>query len=133
MLKEPESMDKCIYFTRRALDPKGSIRAWVYRKECPECHKAEMGKPIDPKTGKVKSRSDIYVCPECSYEEAKKEHEESLTVEAIYVCPHCDKEGEGSTQFKRKTFEGVPSYLLECQHCGGKIAITKKMKKSKKK
>ena len=37
-LKEPSSMDECIYFTNRTLvGGKGKIRAWVYRKFCPKC------------------------------------------------------------------------------------------------
>ena len=54
-------------------------------------------------------------------------------MEATYTCPHCGKEGEGSTTYKRKSFQGVPSFIIVCQHCNEKIAITKKMKKPKKK
>lgn len=127
-LKMPESMDECIYFTNRSIDS-GKIIAWVYKKECPKCHKAKMGKPVEK--GKVKIRAKEYVCPECGFTEEKVEHEESLTVEAMYTCPHCGKEGEGTTAYKRKTFQGIPSYVIECQHCGEKIPITKKMKKKK--
>lgn len=130
-LKVPESMEECLYFTNRTIDEKGQILAWVYRKECPKCKKAQMGKPVVK--GKVKTRADYYECPECKYQEQKAEHEESLTLEAQYTCPHCGKEGEGTTAYTRKSFKGVQSYVLTCQHCGEKIPVTKKMKKIKKK
>jgi len=119
-------MDNLIYFTRRKIGDKGFAMAWVYKKECPKCHKAEMGKPVEK--GKVKIRALEYICPSCGYKEEKKAHEESLTLEAKYTCPHCGKEGVGTTLYKRKTVDGIPSYIIVCEHCGGKIAITKKMK-----
>lgn len=128
-LQEPESMEEIVYFTRRTIRD-GKVMAWVYKKECPKCHKAKMGKPVEK--GQVKIRAKEYKCPECGYTEEKAEHEESLKLEAKYTCPHCGKEGEGTTPYKRKTFEGVPSYVVECQHCGQKIGITKKMKEGKK-
>jgi predicted RNA-binding Zn-ribbon protein involved in translation (DUF1610 family) len=130
MVTEPESMDEIIYFTRRAIG-NGKAKAWVYKKECPKCKKAKMGKPVEK--GKVKIRAKEYICPECGFIEEKDEHEESLMLEAKYTCPHCGKDGEGTTQYKRKSFEGVKSYIVVCQHCSGKIAITKKMKEGKKK
>ena len=123
-------MDDLIYFTRRVIG-NGKARAWVRKKECPKCHKAKMGKPVEK--GKVKIRAKEYTCPECGFTEEKVEHEESLTLEAKYTCPHCGKEGEGTTLYKKKTFEGVPSYVVECEHCKGKIGISKKMKEGKKK
>jgi ssDNA-binding Zn-finger/Zn-ribbon topoisomerase 1 len=129
-VKEPESMDDLIYFTRRSIG-NGKVMAWVYKKECPQCHKAKMGKPVGD-DGSVKIRAKEYQCPECGFTEEKKAHEESLVLEAKYTCPHCGKEGEGATEYKRKTFEGVPAYVIICQHCGGKIGITKKMKEGKK-
>ncbi len=124
--KLPERMDECLYFTNR-----GDILAWVYRKECPQCHKARMGKPVVK--GKVKSRANEYVCPACGYEEEKQEHEESCEVQAQYTCPTCKKQGESSAPYKRKPYQGVPSYVVECEHCGAKIPITKKLKEPKKK
>jgi transcription elongation factor Elf1 len=124
-LKTPNSMDECLYFSNRTVGD-GKVMAWVYRKECPKCHKAKMGKPVEK--GKVKIRSDVYVCPACGYSEEKVAHEESCTLEAIYTCPKCKKQGESSAPYKRKKFMGTPAYIIECQHCGEKIPITKKLK-----
>lgn len=131
ILKEPESMDDLVYFTRRTIGD-GKVMAWVYRKRCPKCGKAEMGKPAGD-GGKVKIRAKEYVCPECGHTEEKQEHEESLTLEAKYTCPHCGKQGESTTLYKRKSYQGVQSYVLVCEHCREKIALTKKMKAPKKK
>lgn len=130
-LRTPESMEECLYFTNRASDNGGQVLAWVYRKECPRCKKAQMGKPVEK--SKVKTRAKEYVCPECGYAEDKKEHEESLMLEAQYTCPYCGREGEGTTEYQRKNFQGVPSYIIVCQHCGEKIPLTKKLKNIKKK
>ena len=132
-LQMPKTPDECLYFTRRSLDNEGSIIAWVYKKDCPECGKAKMGKPVDEKTGKVKIRAKEYVCPQCGYTEEKKEHEESCTMEIIYKCPNCSNDGETTTIFKRKSFtlpneKKAPAYVFECGKCGQKIGITKRMK-----
>jgi len=128
----PTSMDQLLYFSNRDHDG-FKAKAWVYKKECPECHKAVMSKPVNEKTGRPKIRSKEYICPECGYEEEKKEHENSCTFEVQYTCPHCGKEGEGTCPYVRKTYLGVKSYIVPCEHCGDKIAITKKMKEPKKK
>lgn len=124
-------MDECIYFTRRKLENDGKIIAWVYRKTCPECGE-KMGKPIDEKTGKAKVRADTFECPACKFSEPKQAHEESLNVEIIYTCPHCGHSGETTTEYKRKSWEGVKAYVFMCEGCGKKIGITKKMAKGKK-
>jgi hypothetical protein len=129
-LTHPQNMDELIYFTNRTILDGGKIKAWVYKKECPECGKGRMGKPVEK--GKVKIRASEYVCPECSYSEEKKEHEESLTVEVAYTCPFCKHIGEATTPYKRKTWKGVPSYVFVCEGCGEKIGISKKMKAPKK-
>lgn len=127
-LKMPNSMEECLYFTNRSLD-KGSIIAWVYKKVCPKCKKAKMGKPVEK--GKIKMRATEYVCPNCGYSEEKKAHEESLMLEAQYACPKCGREGESTAEYKHKSFQGIPAFIITCQHCSEKIALTKKMKKLK--
>lgn len=123
-LKKPESVEECIYFTRRQLEPKGSIMAWAFRKECPQCHNGLMKKP--------KKTSKVYICPNCGYEEDVKAHEESLVINVEYVCPYCGHEGEATTEYKRKTWKGVKAYVFTCEQCKEKIGITKKMKDPKK-
>jgi len=131
-ITEPESMDDLIYFTNRTLEEgKGKIKAWVYKKMCPQCNKAKMGKPVEK--GKVKIRAKEYVCPACNFTEEKQAHEESLTLEAKYLCPQCGKEGESTTPYKRKSFMGVKAYVVECSNCKAKLPVTKKMKEVKKK
>jgi len=128
----PNSMDECLYFTRRTLDNDGKIIAWVEKKECSECGKAKMGKPVGD-NGKVKIRAKEYVCPGCGFKQDKKEHEESCEVKIIYTCPHCGNQGEITAPYVRKSFEGVKAVVFECQKCNKKIGITKKMAEGKKK
>lgn len=130
-VKQPESMDELVYFSRRTLEPKGRAIAWAYKKECPKCKKALMGKPVEK--GKVKIRATEYVCPECGYDEPKAEHEKELVMYVEYDCPACDHHAIGSTSYVPKTFQGVKSRVVACDACGEKIAITKKMKDPKKK
>jgi predicted RNA-binding Zn-ribbon protein involved in translation (DUF1610 family) len=128
---EPESMNDVVYFSRRTLEPKGRATAWACKVSCPKCKNALMGKPIEK--GKIRIRAEEYVCPSCGYTEEKLEHEKKLTIAVKYTCPHCDKEGFSEGPYKRKTYMGASSYLVDCEHCGGKIAITKRMKEPKKK
>ena len=129
-LKKPESMDECIYFTNRTFDS-GRAMAWVFRKECPKC-KGVMGKP-QKKGGKIDKKADHYVCYSCGYTESNEQVENSLVINVEYKCPHCGNEGETTTEYRRKSFEGVPSYVFECQKCHKKIGLTKKLKEPKKK
>lgn len=140
MVTQPENMDDLIYFTRRALnDGEGKCMAWVYKGVCSKCGKGKMGKPKDPKTGKVKIRSKEYVCPECGNVEEKVAHEETLMCEISYTCPHCKKEGEATVPFQRKSVSvfdeekqkkvSVKAVKAKCEHCDGAINIVKKMKK----
>ncbi|MFC1648411.1 hypothetical protein ACFL1B_03035 [Nanoarchaeota archaeon] len=122
-MKEPESMDELLYYTRRTLG-KGKVMAWVNKKDC-KCG-GKMGKPVEK--GKVKIRAPLYVCPKCGLTEEKKAHEESCELQVKFTCPHCGKDGEGSTLYKRKTYKGVKAYLVNCPHCDGKVPVSKKMK-----
>ena len=79
-LKEPESMDGCVYFTNRILTNDGYIKTWVLKELCPKCNKSLMSKPKDPKTGRPKIRAVEYFCNKCSHSEEKKAHEDSLKV-----------------------------------------------------
>jgi predicted RNA-binding Zn-ribbon protein involved in translation (DUF1610 family) len=130
-LKVPDSMEECLYFTNRAIG-EGFAKAWVYRGLCPKCNTQTIGKPIK-KNGKVDKKAEVYECSTCKYQESNEEAEAKLKVEIQYECPHCGNEGEATTEYKRKVFEGVPSYVFECGKCGKKIGITKKLKASKKK
>ncbi|NQV09412.1 hypothetical protein HQ529_06180 [Candidatus Woesearchaeota archaeon] len=130
MLKKPESMNEVVYFTRRAVDD-GKIMAWAFKDMCPECGKGLMGKPVEK--GKVKIRAKEYVCPECNHTVEKNEYEETLTLSVEYTCPKCRFEGEAEIPFKRKSFQGVKSFVFECEKCSEKIPITKKMKGIKEK
>lgn len=129
-LKKPSSMEECIYFTNRIIDS-GHAMAWVFRKECPKC-KGIMGKP-QKKNGKLDKKADHYVCYSCGYAESNEQVENSLLINVEYKCPHCENEGGTTTEYKRKSFEGVQSYVFECQKCKKKIGLTKKLKETKKK
>jgi predicted RNA-binding Zn-ribbon protein involved in translation (DUF1610 family) len=127
-MKRPESMDECAYFTNRDIGEKGSARVWVFRETCPKCKKGMMGKPIDSKTGKFKTRSTEYICPECNYSVEKGEYEDTLTANIEYTCPECEHEGETQVPFKRKKIKGIETLRTNCEKCGANIDITKKMK-----
>lgn len=131
-LKQPESMDECIYFTRRTIDS-GKAMTWVFKEKCPKCKKALMTKPVDEKTGKVKIRATEYVCSECGHKEEKKAYEEKLTANIAYTCPKCKNVGEIQVPYIRKSYLGVKAIVFNCQKCNEKIGITKKMKVPKKK
>ena len=130
-LKKPQSVEECVYFTNRATES-GRTMAWVFRKECPKCKKGIMGKP-QKKGGKLDKKAGHYVCHSCGYQESNEQVENNLILNVEYKCPHCGNEGETTSEYKRKTFEGVPSYVFECQKCKKNIGITKKLKESKKK
>lgn len=129
-LKEPESMEELVYWTRRKIG-EGSAMVWVYREDCPSCKKALMGKPRG-KDGKVKIRAKEYVCPECGYTVEKQEYEDGLTACIKYVCPECKHSGETQIPYKRKSTKGVKALVFNCESCNSKILISKKMKAVKK-
>jgi len=130
-LKKPSSMEECIYFTNRTIGF-GRTMAWVFRKQCPKCSKGIMGKP-QKKGGKVDKKSNHYVCYSCGYQETNEQLESNLILNVEYKCPYCGNEGQTTTEYKRKSFEGVPSYIFECQKCHKKIGLPKKLKATKKK
>ena len=130
-LKKPASVEECVYFTNRTIG-NGRAMAWVFRKECPKCRKGIMGKPLK-KGNKVDKKADHYVCYSCGYTESNEQVENSLLINVECKCPHCGNEGETTTEYKRKSFEGVPSYVFECGKCHKKIGLTKKLKETKKK
>ncbi len=137
MLKEPESMDECVYFTRRIIGD-GRISAWVFKEKCDKCNEGLMSKPKNPKTGKIKVRATEYVCSSCDNIEEKKEYEEKLTCNIKYKCPFCGFEGETQIPFKRKKVskineetgkrKSVEVLRFQCKKCNKDIDITKKMK-----
>ncbi|MBT3866002.1 hypothetical protein HOF78_02760 [Candidatus Woesearchaeota archaeon] len=136
-IKQPNSMDECIYFTNRTMGS-GKVKSWVFKAKCPECKNDKMGKPRDPKTGKPKIRATEYVCPSCKHSEEKKAHEETLTACIIYTCPECSHKDEIEIPYKRKNVPiinektGKKVYAkalqFECKKCKAKINVTKKMK-----
>ena len=125
-LKQPQSMNELVYFTRRAVG-KGHINAWVFREMCPACKKGLMGKPVGS-NGRAKVRATEYVCPACDHTMEKQVYEETLTCNVEYTCPKCSFKGEAQIPFKRKKFQGVDSVVFLCEKCKEKIPITKKMK-----
>src|SRR3989338_4522682 len=99
--KQPNSVDECVYFTRRALMETGNVMAWVFKQPCPKCKKAMMGKPVE--NGKVKIRAKEYVCPACKYTVEKAEYEATLSCDIIYTCPSCKHSGETTVPYQRKS------------------------------
>ena len=131
-IKKPSSMEECLYFTNRSLDNDGYAVAWVYRKPCPKCKNARLGKPIK-KNGKADKKAAVYECPTCKHQEPNEKIEAELKVEVEYQCPNCKNKGMTTTEYKRKNFEGVQAYVFACGKCGKNIGITKKLKSTKKK
>jgi predicted RNA-binding Zn-ribbon protein involved in translation (DUF1610 family) len=135
-LRQPESMEECVYYTKRSLGDKGKIIVWVFREKCPKCGKGLMGKPVVK--GKVKTRADTYECPECKFSLPKEEYEDSLKASIDYLCNHCGHKGELQISFKRKKVRffdeekqkkvNVDALVFNCEKCGEQIAVTKKLK-----
>ena len=138
VLQQPTSFDECVYFTRRSIGKEGKVVARVNKEVCKQCGKSMMGKPKDPKTGKAKIRAKEYVCPACQFTIPEQQYEDTLTFSAIYTCPYCGKSGEAQVPYKRKKVKVFDEETLKektadavqflCQHCEGKINVTKKMK-----
>ena len=136
MLQEPTSMDECVYFTNRIINEKGKVKAWVFKKTCPQCKESVMSKPKE--NGKVKIRSKEFVCYKCGYKENEEEYEKNLICNIKYTCPYCSYEGEIQVPFARKKVRvlneetlkktNVEVIRFQCQNCKKNIDITKKMK-----
>ena len=129
----PESMDELLYFTNRKLPDGTKIIAYVERKTCPKCKKAPMGKPINEKTGNPKTRSPIYTCPECGYEEKKTAHEESCELQIQYTNPQGTQLKKATSPYKRRTWKGMKAFVFENEFLGEKYGITKRLKTKKEK
>ncbi len=132
-LTKPKSMEECIYFTNRVISSQagsGKAIAWVLRVQCTQCNKGFIGKPLN-KSGKFDKKADHYVCYSCGYEESNEQMENKLVLNIEYKCPFCSFEGETTSEYKRRKFEGIESYVFECQNCHKNIGITKKMKEKK--
>lgn len=133
-LKMPESVDECVYFTRRS---KPQVVAWVLKEKCPKCKKGIMGKPKGS-DGKVKIRAKEYVCPECNFTMEKGAYEDTLTANIQFTCPKCGFSGDHQMSFKRKKVKlfdeeagkevKADALVFNCPKCGQQIAVTKKMK-----
>ena len=132
VLKQPNSADECVYFTRRVFGD-GKLVAWVFKNPCPKCGKSLMGKPVDKKTGKVSIRAKEYVCAACGNKAEKQAYEDTLTANISYTCPSCKNSGELQIPFKRKKVQGVDTLRFSCQKCKANIDVTKKMKEIGKK
>jgi len=137
-LREPQSINECVYYTNRNLKNDGYIKAWVFKEKCPKCGKGVMEKPKDPKTGKPKIRAKEYECPVCGYKIEKQQYENRLIINIQYTCPHCKYKGQTQVPFKRKKYqrpnkeikkkETVEAIRFQCLNCKQDIYITKKMK-----
>lgn len=135
-MREPKSMDECVYFTRRN-DKRGKVKCWVFKEKCSKCGKALMGKPRDSKTGRPKIRATEYVCPSCGSTIEKKEYEDTLTANIQYECS-CGHKGELQIPFKWKKVSifdenkgkkvSVDALSFHCESCDKKLYVTKKMK-----
>lgn len=136
-LQEPRSMSECVYFTNRLVG-NGKLKAWVFRELCPECKKALMGKPINPKTNRPKPRAKEYICSECNYTEEEKIYEEKLEINIQYLCPKCSNSDEIKLPYKRKKVQRfdeekqkkvtVEAVRFQCSKCNENIDVSKKMK-----
>jgi len=132
-MRKPKSMSELAYFTRRK-DEFGTVQVWVFREDCTECGKGQMGKPINPKTGKPKSRAKEYQCPECSVTIEKEEYEDSLTANISYSCPE-GHSGEIQIPFERKRLpiknpktgknKYKPGIKFNCETCDFEIKVVK--------
>lgn len=124
-LQRPKSMSELDYYTRRAIG-EGKVEVWVFKQKC-SCG-GLFRKP--------KKSSPVYVCDECSKEIDKKEYESNQVACISYTCPKCGNTDEKQEPFKRKRVgimikgkrKSVDAFQFECDACGEKINVTKKLK-----
>lgn len=128
-LREPKSVDECVYFTRRA-----NVKAWVFRENCAKCN----GKMQAVKPESALAKPKEYACETCGNKVETKEYEESLPINIKYTCPKCNNSAELQVPYKRKKIKifdeedqkekTADAVQFECLKCKEKINITKKMK-----
>jgi len=87
-----------------------------------------MGKPVDPKTGKVKVRSTNFVCPNCGREESKAVHEKKLVMQIRYTNQTGKEWKSATTEYKLKTWQGMKAYVFVNEFTGEKMGVTKRLK-----
>lgn len=130
----PQQMDDLLYFSNRRLPSGIRMIAWVEKITCEGCKKALMGKPVDEKTGKVKIRSSIFVCPECGREEKKAVHTKKLTMQVRYTDETGKEWKKAETEYKLRTWQGMKAYVFDNEFTGKPMGVTKRLKlKSEKK
>jgi DNA-directed RNA polymerase subunit RPC12/RpoP len=124
----PDSMDDLVYFSRRNIaETRGKTIGWVPKVDCEKCKNGLMGKPVDPKTKKVKVRALEYVCNHCGHIEPKPEHETKLKALIIYECPFCEHRSETAVPFARKSWYGKKAIVFQCDKCKEKLGLVKKL------
>ncbi|MBI2667567.1 hypothetical protein HYX17_02220 [Candidatus Woesearchaeota archaeon] len=133
-IREPASMDECVYHTIRTIG-EGRVRLWVLREKCPQCGKALMAKPKDPKTNRFKTRAKEYICSECGHTEDIEKYAEKLDANIQYTCPYCKNNGELVTPFRRKRTKILDedkqkevykeALIFKCGKCDKEIKVAK--------
>jgi len=124
-LVRPKSMSELDYYTRRDVD-EGKVEVWVFKQKC-ECG-GFLRKP--------KLRATEYICESCGKSIPKSEYESKEVACIKYTCPSCKQTAEKEEPFKRKKVgimingkkKSVEAFQFECDSCGEKINVTKKLK-----
>jgi hypothetical protein len=124
-IQRPKSMSELDYYTRRAIG-EGKAEVWVFKQKC-ECG-GVLKKP--------KMRATEYICESCEKVVPKADYEATEIAGIVYTCPKCKHSAEKEEPFKRKKVgiiikgkrKSVLSFTFECDSCGEKINVTKKLK-----
>ncbi len=124
----PTSMEDLLYFSNRKMPDGVRIIAWVDKLTCEKCKKALMGKPINEKTGKVKIRAAVFVCPECEHEEPKTAHTKKLVMQIRYTDETGKNWKSAQTAYTLKTWKGMKAYVFQNEFTGEKMGVTKRLK-----